>query len=270
VRGGICGTLISLVLLLSPPPIMSSAQVVGLVLGAIPLVISGLEHYKNTVSVIAASSQHAKLEIEQIKEELVYQRLLLQDTLKVLLPKADLHEFLSDPTSSKWQSEEIESLLRQSLGDEYSIFASLVSRLFDAVSSVENSLRNITDPSKSNRSISLSSLRWALSSRNKTRQSLHELEFQNQMLRALAQTAAATKTTKTRQRSDIISSTQAIQNIHTSLKTFLEVQEVAQNVENLISGATGAAQDDDDDLQSVYSVESEVGLGCSNRNLRIR
>ena len=95
---------------------------------------------------------------------------------------------------------------------------------------------------------------------------------QNETLRGFIQQAtlfrhaAATKTIAItdRQENDIITSTQAIENVNTSLQTFLAYEEVAQTFEELTSGATGAAEDDDEDGRWEYSVATEVGPGaCS-------
>jgi hypothetical protein len=228
---------------------MSALEAVGLILGAIPLIISSFEHYKQDTLVFISYRQ----EIEGIERELKFQQIILQQTLGVLLhrtlPESELRELLSDRRSSKWQSEEVESGLKKSLGDDgYTIFMDSVSQLFDTVSSLEKSLRNITDGSKGNRSISRSSLRWALSKR-KTRESRHDLERQTMRLTHLVEYATSSKTFET---------TQAIGNINTSLMKISEVQKVAQNVEDLTTGAIGTAQDADDDAQSTYSVESEV------------
>jgi hypothetical protein len=228
---------------------MSGFEAASLILGAIPLVISSLEHYKQGISVF----RQASLEIERIEAELKFQQIVFQQTLQVLLhrtlPESELRELLSDRRSSKWQSEEVESGLKKSLGDDgYTIFMDSVSQLFDTVSSLEKSLRNITDGSKGNRSISRSSLRWALR-KDKTRESLHDLERQTMRLTHLVEYATLSKTFET---------TQAIVNINKSLVKISEVQKVAQNVEDLTTGAIGTAQDADGDAQSTYSVESEV------------
>lgn len=239
---------------------MSGTEAVGLVLGAIPLIVSALEHFKQGTSVVKNYRQ-ASLEIERIEAELKFQQTILQQTLKVLLlrtlPESELHELLSDLRSSKWQSEEVELGLKKSLGDDgYTIFVDSVSQLFDTVSSLEKSLRNITDDSKGNRFISRSSLRWAFR-KDKTRESLYDLERQRMRLTHLVGFATLTKTFET---------TQAIENISRALVEISEVQKVAQNVEDLTTGAIGAAQDADDDAQSTYSVESEVSrVDCSGR-----
>jgi hypothetical protein len=232
---------------------MSGIEAIGLILRAIPLAISSLEQYKQGTSVFRFYRQ-ARLEIEGIKAELEVQQIILLQTLEVLLygtlPESELLELLSDRRSSKWQSEEVESGLKKSLGnDGYTIFMKSVSQLFDTVSSLEKSLRNITDGSKGNRFISRGSLRWALR-KDKTRESLYDLEKQTYRLTHLVEYATSSKTFET---------TQAIGNINISLMKISEVQKVAQNVEDLTTGAIGTAQDADDDAQSTYSVESEVG-----------
>jgi hypothetical protein len=242
---------------------MSSLESIGLVLGVIPLILSSLEQYKQAVS---AFNTYWKVRpwIEGIERDLKFQQILLQDTLGVQLHQAllelEFRELLSDPRSPKWQSKEIELDLRKSLGDDrYMIFVKLVSRLFDAVSSLEKSFQNITDELKRNRSISQRSLRSAFFVNRQPHESLRVVRCHSETLRHFVEYTVATKKFET---------PQAIENINTSLEKFLEVQELAQNVENLTTGAISTAEDDDDDSRSIYSVKSKVGPNnCSSQNI---
>ncbi len=250
---------------------MSGIEIVGLVLGAVPLVISSLEHYEEGIPHFR-DYRHVSSQLKATEEQLRFQQSILQDTLWLqlsqVLSEPEIRELLSDPRSPKWQAQKVESGLKESLGAGYDVFMVLISRLFDTVSSLERTLQNITKDSKiGNKPAIRTRVKWALSE-SQTRQTLGRIKKYNEELADLIKRTAATETTASPQGIREISSAQAIVNINTSLKTFLEVQEVAQTVEDLTVGEAGIPEEVDDDVQSMYSVETEVSVGdCPGRTL---
>lgn len=238
-------------------PMASGIEAAGLAIGAIQLMSKSLEQLKHGPSVIR-SYRDARQEIEQVIRELRSQQVIIQQTLEVPLREAfaerEVHELLSDLSSPAWQSEEIELALRKSLGEgTYTIFVSVLSQLFDAVSSIAKSLGNITDESKGNQFISRSRLKWALQAGSKTRESLSDLRNRNRDLVELVNSVHCMRNFET---------AQAIENLTISLHKVLEIQQLAQNVEDLATGATSTAHD----ARSTYTVESEVSRDdCSGR-----
>ncbi|KAK3639182.1 hypothetical protein LTR56_008773 [Elasticomyces elasticus] len=102
---------------------MSGVEVVGLVLGAFPLAISALEHYRDSCRVLnclANFEQEYRKTLNDVKDEY----LLYVLNLKVLflplvngneLGEDDLTLLLTDATHEKWKSDDVEVALRERL-----------------------------------------------------------------------------------------------------------------------------------------------------------
>lgn len=105
---------------------MSGVEVVGLVLGAIPLLISGLEHYAEGVETIR-KVRHSSAEFRKIKTALIIQHRIFVGSLLVLL-KDEVDEYVL----AKWIANiqtgagpphaSIDQTLRLRLGPDYSAY----------------------------------------------------------------------------------------------------------------------------------------------------
>lgn len=101
---------------------MSGIEVVGLVLAAIPLVISGLEHYSEGVETIRrvrdAPAELRSVAIKLRAENIVFRNtleILLQDSVDMRMQQALLH----DVAGEAWADAAVEKALRRRLQHSY-------------------------------------------------------------------------------------------------------------------------------------------------------
>lgn len=101
---------------------MAGIEVVGLVLGAIPLVISALEHYDDLLAPTKAFMR-SKHHLTRLTRELYIIRASYDQAIRLLLkPCADLREqmnMMDDPQDKLWTEGDIADALRDRLGPVY-------------------------------------------------------------------------------------------------------------------------------------------------------
>ena len=101
---------------------MSGIEVAGIVLGAIPLVISALEHYEGGLDSTIAFFKW-QTELSTAIRKLWYQHTSYEQTIRLLLtPITDdqeLSEMMDDTGSKLWKDGELSDQLRGRLGKAY-------------------------------------------------------------------------------------------------------------------------------------------------------
>ncbi|KAJ4129020.1 hypothetical protein NW768_007549 [Fusarium equiseti] len=108
---------------------MSGFEIAGIVLGAIPLLISALEHYADGLSTLQRWRKHKReinslirnLETERIKLENVCEKLLLN-----LVPHSQIEDLISNPMGDRWTDKEIQEKIQFRLGKGFNVFESTV------------------------------------------------------------------------------------------------------------------------------------------------
>jgi hypothetical protein len=112
---------------------MSGFDVAGIILGSIPLLISGLEHYSKGVSTIKnmkAYESVLEMMIADFTTSSVIYRNSCEELLSpLMLPDVKFYELLNDPKSKAWDSDELGKELRNRLGDSYEPYKSAVEKL---------------------------------------------------------------------------------------------------------------------------------------------
>jgi len=112
---------------------MSGVEVVGFLLGAFPLLISALEHYRSAAEVLEDWWQ-IKKEYKKCKNEIKVQELAYENNLeRFLLPLiADDNEILAllaDPGGARWKDPALEAKLKSRLPKSYDLFLDTISDL---------------------------------------------------------------------------------------------------------------------------------------------
>ncbi|RYP13602.1 hypothetical protein DL765_006803 [Monosporascus sp. GIB2] len=101
---------------------MSGFEIAGLVLGALPLVISALEHYEDGLGTYRAFVKWGD-ELQKARRELLNQHTSYEMTLMYILQDVvsdtDLAEMMCDAESELWRSEDITMGLTRKLGIAY-------------------------------------------------------------------------------------------------------------------------------------------------------
>ena len=105
---------------------MSGIEVAGLLLGTFPLLISALEHYRQTAEVLEDWWQ-IKKEYKKCKNEIKVQELVFENSLeRFLLPLVvdddDVNELMSEPGGLKWRDPALEQKLKDRLPKSYDLF----------------------------------------------------------------------------------------------------------------------------------------------------
>ncbi|OQU99480.1 hypothetical protein CLAIMM_05110 [Cladophialophora immunda] len=109
---------------------LSGIEIVGLVLGAVPLFISVAEHYRGALQFIIRAI-HQKQFIKQYKDELELQRTLLCLYVKAVVGRTDLPpeaqaELIDHPDGNAWRRPNVVKELRNELKDAYQPFIALL------------------------------------------------------------------------------------------------------------------------------------------------
>ena len=122
---------------------MSGLEVVGLVLGIFPLVISAFEHYKDVhkaANLIVGFETAYRRSLDDVKDEQLFFHLSLEE---LLLPMTRLDDFeddealetiLSDLTSQIWRTGDVPSVFQERLGPAYSRFVEIACALHGLLS----------------------------------------------------------------------------------------------------------------------------------------
>jgi hypothetical protein len=112
---------------------MSGAEIVGFLLGAIPLVISAIEHYRDGLGLLIDYS-HYQSTLKALRTRLRIQLNLYEGTLKRLL-LSELSSIEADVLfpatgvpleTALWGTREIEEKLRKKLGNQYETFMDVI------------------------------------------------------------------------------------------------------------------------------------------------
>ena len=105
---------------------MSGIEIAGLLLGSFPLLISALEHYRETAEVLEDWWQ-IKKEYKKCKNEIKVQELAFENNLeRFLLPLVvdddEIYSLIAEPGGSKWKNQALEDKLRSRLPKSYDLF----------------------------------------------------------------------------------------------------------------------------------------------------
>lgn len=104
---------------------MSGLEVIGVVLGGIPLIISALEHYKDGTHTIQIWRKY-KTELANVIRKLRVQQSRLMNVCETLLEglalELKIEAMIKEPFGSLWQDDGTKKKLTQRLHRDYGIF----------------------------------------------------------------------------------------------------------------------------------------------------
>ena len=123
---------------------MSGIEVVGLLLGAFPLLISALEHSREAAEVYDDWWQ-IKKEYKKCKQELLCAELALESNLEwLLLPMItdddEVTKLMSEPGSARWKNPQLEESLKRRLPRSYGLFIDTVNDINFTISELKEEL----------------------------------------------------------------------------------------------------------------------------------
>ncbi|KAI8950035.1 hypothetical protein F4801DRAFT_590655 [Xylaria longipes] len=122
---------------------MSGFEVVGIVLGSIPLLFSALEHYERGIKTIQIVRRRAKV-MHSLATALSTERTILRNTCETLLggiidPK-DMKPLLAEPFGPLWQDPDTKVLVERRLDHTLNDFKALVHSMEEVVEEIRSKL----------------------------------------------------------------------------------------------------------------------------------
>ncbi|OBT68139.1 hypothetical protein VE03_01611 [Pseudogymnoascus sp. 23342-1-I1] len=168
---------------------MSGVEVAGIVLGTLPLMISALEHYRATASVITGWWK-VKAEYRKCMHDLTYYKDEFEANLQeLLLPMiADdkkLKLLLEDPGGLIWKDPELNETLRRRIPTRYDSYVDTIYMLHDVIRGLNEALgtrlphftKRVAEESVSSPS------KWSLTNFANTALSSENIQFQTQRIK---------------------------------------------------------------------------------------
>jgi hypothetical protein len=112
---------------------MSGIEVAGLVLGAIPLILAGLEFYSNGIQVTKRYWRYRE-EFKSLVVELRCEHTMCVNSINMLLigvvPPKEMVEFLANPGGDdRWKEKRFDRKLRERLGTSYSSYMDTITEM---------------------------------------------------------------------------------------------------------------------------------------------
>lgn len=124
---------------------MSGVEIVGVVLGAIPLLISTLEHYRHGASAIRVWRRYDR-EIKSLVTDLENERIRLQDVSEKLLtgiiPDSKVDYMINDPFGPSWREDAVRKMIEARLWNlrPYQILLEKVGEIKVAIEDIARSI----------------------------------------------------------------------------------------------------------------------------------
>ncbi|KAH7389317.1 hypothetical protein DE146DRAFT_635047 [Phaeosphaeria sp. MPI-PUGE-AT-0046c] len=123
---------------------MSGLEVAGVVLGAFPLLISGIEHWRDVAKVGGFFWQLRK-EYKKCQQDIAYHEVLYKNNLKELLlplfPDADeVAKLIADPGGQQWGDMALQERLERRLHDSYQSYQDTISEMNEIAEQLKKEL----------------------------------------------------------------------------------------------------------------------------------
>ncbi|KAL2067321.1 hypothetical protein VTL71DRAFT_1745 [Oculimacula yallundae] len=123
---------------------MSGVEIAGFVLASIPLMISALEHYRETAEVLEGWWK-IKREYTKCMRNLKYHKVAFEENLEeLLLPliadEMRLQELLRDPGGPSWQDPALEAMLKERMPKTYASYLDTMETMKETIQDLEEAL----------------------------------------------------------------------------------------------------------------------------------
>jgi hypothetical protein len=122
---------------------MSGFEIIGVVLGSIPLMISALEHYERGLMTVRMLQHRAKV-MHSLATSLSTEQTILRNTCETLLAgiidPEDLQLLIADPFGPLWQDPNIKALVERRLDHTLKDFKALVHSMNETIEEMRSKL----------------------------------------------------------------------------------------------------------------------------------
>jgi hypothetical protein len=123
---------------------MSGVEVAGLVLGALPLLLAGLQFYAEGISVTKRYWKYRE-EVKSLLGELQTESTVYENSIRTLLlgivDAKDVAEFLANPGGDLWKTASFERKLKKRLGTSYDSYLTIIRRIQTTAESFRQKLK---------------------------------------------------------------------------------------------------------------------------------
>ena len=128
---------------LTPAAKMSGIEVAGLVLGAIPLILAGLEFYVKGIAVTRRYRRHEE-EFTSLLIELKTENTTYINSINILLfgvvPPMDMANFLANPCGDRWKDSKFDQKLRARLNSSYDSYINTITQMNNTAVMIQQKL----------------------------------------------------------------------------------------------------------------------------------
>ncbi|KAI4931251.1 hypothetical protein J4E85_003841 [Alternaria conjuncta] len=124
---------------------MSGLEVAGVVLGAFPLLLSGIEHWRD-VAKVRNLYWHIRKHHKKCQQDIEFHKVLYTKNLEELLiplvgNKDEVARLVADPGGQGWDDKALQKLLEGRLNESYELYLSIITDMNDVVKEFNREIR---------------------------------------------------------------------------------------------------------------------------------
>jgi hypothetical protein len=109
---------------------MSGFEIAGILLGAFPLIISGLEHWRDVAKVSGfywrVREEYTRCRSDMKFHEILYKRNLQEILLPIVNDTDEVDRLISEPTAQDWSSKALQERLVDRLQESYGLYMDII------------------------------------------------------------------------------------------------------------------------------------------------
>lgn len=122
---------------------MSGIEIVGIVLGALPIMVSGIERYSEGLSV-ARRLLHPRRELRNLHRAIRTELQVFRNTALLLLHRiateSEVETLVREPSSQLWRAPGFENHMKTLLGSSYSVWCEVMADISNAITDISMDL----------------------------------------------------------------------------------------------------------------------------------
>ncbi|KAF2007647.1 hypothetical protein P154DRAFT_376872, partial [Amniculicola lignicola CBS 123094] len=123
---------------------MSGLEIAGVLLGTFPLIISGLEHYRDVAKVAgfwwATRKRYLKCRDDVRYHEIMYRRNLKELLMPIVNDSKEIELLISDPGGNGWKEKSLQGDLEVRLDESYPLYLNTITLMNETADDLRNEL----------------------------------------------------------------------------------------------------------------------------------